>query len=142
MPNPSLPLLLAALVLAGCAHRPEPVPVAPAGPAAHAPDSVVLHALSGSLLGVPEGAEVELALMQVDEKRRPLRLLASLRLRGQDHELPFLLQFNADVFKARQPVELRGRVTEDGRLTRILPPRRIGSEANQSLGPLQVVPAP
>ncbi len=132
------------VLLAGCASQPaeQPTPIAPPGPPAHAPIETELHAVTGTLLGVPAGAEVELALLHVDEKRRPERLLGSLRLRGNGQPLPFLLRFNTEIFDTNQPVELRGRVTQDDRLTMVLPARRIATGDNQSLGALQVVPTP
>lgn len=139
-PRLAVPLLLA--LLAGCASAPEVPPPAITGPAAYEPASPQLHALSGSLLGVPAGAEVELALLEVDERNRPEQLLSSLRLRGAGDELPFMLQFNPDTFSSERRVELRGRVTQAGQLIMKLPPRTIGRTDSRSLGALQLVPAP
>jgi uncharacterized lipoprotein YbaY len=85
---------------------------------------------------------VELALLEVDRRDQPDRLLSNVQLKGRDGELPFILQFNPDAFPAGQRVELRGRVTRAGQLIMRLPPRTISSAASQALGPLQLVPAP
>lgn len=139
----ALPAFLA--VLAGCASQPaeppQPQPVPPVE-LSSAPHSKLLNELSGSLVGAPDGAQVELALLAVDERSRPGKLLSELTLTGRGAELPFILQFNPDAFPARQRVELRGRVTRSGQLIMRLPPRIIGSAASQALGPLQLVPAP
>ena len=138
-----LPVLLASL--AGCASQPaeppQPQPVPPVE-LSSAPHSKLLNELSGSLLGAPEGSEVELALLEVNERNRPDKLLSSLKLTGRGSELPFILQFNPDAFPSGQRVELRGRVTRSGQLIMRLPPRTIQSAASQALGPLQLVPAP
>lgn len=132
------------VALAGCAaqHTEEPrqAPAPVAGPAGQDPLAANLNAISGSLLGVPAGAEVELALLQVGQGHRPERLLANLRLQGDGDELPFLLQFNPDIFVADRPVELRGRVTQRGQLIMQLAPRAITSSASQSIGQLRVAP--
>ncbi|EXF42538.1 putative lipoprotein [Pseudomonas sp. BAY1663] len=138
--RPALPLALLA-VLAGCSSPPGEPP-APAVELSDAPHSKLLNELSGSLLGAPAGSEVELALLEVDRRDQPDRLLSNVRLQGRGSELPFILQFNPDVFPTDQRVELRGRVTRDGQLIMRLPPRTIASPASQALGPLQLVPAP
>lgn len=135
--------LLAALV--GCSsppvEPPQPQPVPPVE-LSSAPHSKLLNELRGSLLGAPEGSEVELALLEVNERNRPDKLLSSLKLSGRGAELPFLLKFNPDAFPEGQRVELRGRVTRSGQLIMRLPARPIHSAASQALGPLQLVPAP
>ncbi|MFC3606574.1 YbaY family lipoprotein [Stutzerimonas tarimensis] len=132
------------ILLAGCTTpTDEAITAAPAtvtGPVGQDPQAASLNAISGSLLGVPAGAEVELALLQVGQGRRPERLLANLRLQGDGDELPFLLQFNPDSFAADRPVELRGRVTQRGQLILQLPPRSLASSASQSIGQLRVQP--
>ncbi len=138
-----LPALLTAL--AGCAGQPaEPPPPQAVPPIelSHAPHSELLNELRGSLLGAPEGSEVELALLEIDEHDRPDKLLSSLKLSGRGTELPFILQFNPEAFPSAQRVELRGRVTRSGQLIMRLPARPIHSAASQALGPLQLVPAP
>ena len=61
--------------------------------------------LSGTLQGVPQGAEVELALLVIDEKDRPQQLLASSSLIGTNQLLPFHLRFNPESFPAGARVE-------------------------------------
>lgn len=139
----ALPALIA--LLAGCAS--EPTARAPAEPVRSVtipePDPAkVLHALQGTLLGVPANADVELALLQVDAQGRPQRLLSSLKLRGSGAPLPFRLEFNHLVFPAGQTVELRGRASQSGRLIRHLPSRLIQRADSQALGELHLVPAP
>ena len=110
--------------------------------AEHRTPPKLLNELSGSLIGAPAGSDVELALLEVDRRDQPDRLLSNVQLKGRDGELPFILQFNPDAFPAGQRVELRGRVTRAGQLIMRLPPRTISSAASQALGPLQLVPAP
>lgn len=139
---PSRFLVLPALLtlLAGCGSQPSE-PTAPVE-LSTAPHSKLLNELSGSLIGAPAGSDVELALLEVDRRDQPDRLLSNVQLKGRDGELPFILQFNPDAFPAGQRVELRGRVTRAGQLIMRLPPRTISSAASQALGPLQLVPAP
>ncbi|MNY51458.1 hypothetical protein D3C86_1870470 [compost metagenome] len=98
--------------------------------------------LSGALLGVPAGAEVELALLVIDERSRPQQLLASANLIGTSQALPFHLRFNPDVFPAGARVELRGRASQSGQLILHLPAQRIFQPTTQALGQLQLVKAP
>ncbi|MAL93368.1 MAG: hypothetical protein CMK94_18330 [Pseudomonas sp.] len=140
---PSRFLVLPALLtlLAGCGSQPSEPPTAPVE-LSTAPHSKLLNELSGGLIGAPAGSDVELALLEVDRRDQPDRLLSNVQLKGRDGELPFMLQFNPDAFPAGQRVELRGRVTRAGQLIMRLPPRTISSAASQALGPLQLVPAP
>ena len=143
---------LTALLLAACAgEAPKPVTApTPAKPEVAIKPAVPieqplpahLRELRGSLLTPPAGSDVELALLEVDRRDQPDRLLSNVQLKGRDGELPFILQFNPDAFPAGQRVELRGRVTRAGQLIMRLPPRTISSAASQALGPLQLVPAP
>ncbi|AZD24778.1 putative lipoprotein [Pseudomonas chlororaphis subsp. aurantiaca] len=98
--------------------------------------------LSGTLQGVPAGAEVELALLVIDERGRPQRLLASSNLIGNNKVLPFRLRFNPDVFPVGARVELRGRASQSGQLILHLPARLITQPATQAVGQLQFVKAP
>lgn len=145
MPLRSLALLIALGLLAGCAGEP-PAPRQPvAAPrVVQAPAALPAHLreLSGSLLGVPAGAEVELALLLVDEKGRPGRLLSNATLTGNGAALPFRLNFNPESFPLGGRVELRGRVSQAGRLILRLPPRPIRAPESQALGPLQLERAP
>ncbi len=59
--------------------------------------------LSGTLQGVPAGAEVELALLVIDDKDRPQQLLASSSLIGTNQVLPFHLRFNSGIVPGRRP---------------------------------------
>nr|WP_234461649.1 YbaY family lipoprotein [Stutzerimonas stutzeri] len=134
-----MPALLT--LLGGCSSQPGEPSVAPVE-LSSAPHSKLLNELSGSLLGAPAGSDVELALLEVDRRDQPDRLLSNVQLKGRGSELPFILQFNPDAFPAGQRVELRGRVTRAGQLIMRLPARNISSPASQALGPLQLVPAP
>ncbi len=98
--------------------------------------------LSGSLNGVPGGADVELALLVVDERGRPQRLLASSNLTGTARVLPFRLRFAPEAFPAGARVELRGRASQSGQLILHLPAQRIDQPTTQALGQLQFVKAP
>lgn len=133
-----VPLLL--ILLAGCGSQP-PAPPAPVE-LSSAPHSKLHNELSGSLIGAPAGSEVELALLEVDRRDQPDRLLSNVQLKGRGSELPFILQFNPDAFPAGQRVELRGRVTRAGQLIMRLPALQIRNASSQALGPLQLVPAP
>mgnify|MGYP006171208213 CR=1 FL=1 len=98
-----------------------------------APHSKLLNELSGSLIGAPAGSDVELALLEVDRRDQPDRLLSNVQLKGRGSELPFILQFNPDTFRPGQRVELRGRVTRAGQLIMRLPSRSIASPASQGV---------
>ncbi|MDR9752930.1 YbaY family lipoprotein [Pseudomonas sp. SZMC_28357] len=98
--------------------------------------------LSGTLQGIPTGAEVELALLVIDDKDRPQQLLASSSLIGTNQILPFRLRFNPDSFPLGARVELRGRASQSGQLILHLPAQRIDQPTSQALGQLQFVKAP
>lgn len=98
--------------------------------------------LSGSLQGVPADAEVELALLVIDERGRPQQLLASSSLIGNNQVLPFRLRFNPESFPVGARVELRGRASQSGQLILHLPTQRISQPTTQALGQLQFVKAP
>ncbi|WP_248800110.1 YbaY family lipoprotein [Pseudomonas sp. MWU13-2105] len=98
--------------------------------------------LSGTLQGVPAGAEVELALLVIDERGRPQQLLASSKIRGTGQVLPFQLRFNPEVFPLGSRVELRGRASQSGQLILHLPSRTITEPTTQALGQLQFFSAP
>jgi uncharacterized lipoprotein YbaY len=85
---------------------------------------------------------VELALLSVDSRDRPQRLLANLVLNGNGGPLPFRLLFNPDSFPRGERVELRGRASLSGKLILRLHPLPILQPDSRSLGPLQMVPAP
>ena len=98
--------------------------------------------VSGTLLNIPAGAEVELALLVIDERGRPQRLLASSTLSGTGQALPYRLRFNPEAFPAGARVELRGRASRSGQLILHLPPLRIAQASNQATGPLRFEKAP
>ncbi len=98
--------------------------------------------INGSLTNVPAGAEVEMALMVIDERSRPQQLLASSVLTGNGQPLAFRLRYNPEAFPAGARVELRGRASESGQLTLHLPAVRITQPITQTTGPLQLVKAP
>jgi uncharacterized lipoprotein YbaY len=145
------PLVLLSLVglLVACSSEP-PKPVAAKSqatqviktPASLGPLLPYQRELSGQLLGVPAGADVELALLLIDERSRPQRLLASTKLIGNNQSLPFQLRFNPESFPTGARVELRGRASQSGQLTLHLPSVRINEATTQAMGPLQFVPAP
>ncbi|WP_374105173.1 YbaY family lipoprotein [Pseudomonas sp. MTM4] len=135
-----LPVLL--LALAGCSSQETQRPAAPVTFKEPPQATTPLHELHGSLLGVPADSEVDLALLEVNRRDQPDRLLSNVSLKGRGGELPFILKFNAENFPKDQQVELRGRVTRSGQLIMRLPAVQISSPASQSLGPLRLVPAP
>ncbi|MBK61230.1 MAG: hypothetical protein CML01_20935 [Pseudomonas sp.] len=135
-----LPALL--LVLVGCANERSQRPTAAVTFEEPPEASTLMHELHGSLIGIPADSEVELALLEVNRRDQPDRLLSNVRLQGRGTELPFILKFNAEKFPKGRDVELRGRVTRSGQLIMRLPAVQVSSSANQSLGPLHLVPAP
>jgi uncharacterized lipoprotein YbaY len=141
-------LSFASLLVACSSDTPKPESTQPVAQAASRgqPDLGPLPAyqreLSGSLLGVPAGAEVELALLVIDERSRPQQLLASSKLNGTNQPLPFRLRFNPEAFPAGARVELRGRASQSGQLILHLPARRISQATTQALGALQFEAAP
>lgn len=98
--------------------------------------------LSGVLTGAPKGAEVELAMLIVDERGRPQGLMASSKITGNNQPLPFTLRFNPEAFPTGARVELRGRASQSGQLILHLPSRIIGQPSTQNLGTLAFVTAP
>ena len=152
---PLRPLVLLSLVglLVACSSAPKPAPPLP-GPAPQqaqkkaqasaslGPLPVFQRELSGSLQGVPAGAEVELALLVIDERGRPRQLLANSNLIGNDQVLVFRLRFNPESFPIGARVELRGRASQSGQLILHLPAQRIDQPITQALGQLQFVKAP
>lgn len=98
--------------------------------------------LSGTLLEVPPGAEVELALLVIDGRGRPQRLLASDTLTGNGQPLPYQLRFNPEAFPAGARVELRGRASQSGQLILHLPSLPITQAQTQTTGPLRFERAP
>lgn len=132
---------LAGLLLA-CADQP-PVPPALPTPAPEPPAEVKpadWRALSGRLLGAPEGAEVELALLVIDERGLPRDMLGTLQFHGSGGTQAFQLIFNPRAFDRGIRVELRGRAHLAGRLILRLPPVTIPHAGDQSVGELRLVP--
>ncbi|WP_459732282.1 YbaY family lipoprotein [Pseudomonas sp. MHK4] len=150
--RPLVLLSFFSLLVACSSDAPQPQP--PSGPAPEqaqkkaresanlGPLPAYQRELSGTLQGVPAGAEVELALLVIDDKDRPQQLLASSSLIGNNQVLPFHLRFNPDSFPAGARVELRGRASQSGQLILHLPSQRISQPTTQALGQLQFVKAP
>jgi uncharacterized lipoprotein YbaY len=140
----ALVVLCAVALLAACgSDRPKPEqaqrphrprwPRSPAArPAAGLPARVERHAH-----GDPAGADVELALLVIDDRGRPQQLLASSSLTGTGQALPYQLRFNPEAFPAGARVELRGRASQSGQLIMHLPPVRITQAETQATGPLR-----
>ncbi|MFJ2364879.1 hypothetical protein ACIPIN_14500 [Pseudomonas sp. NPDC087697] len=151
--RPLVLLSLVGLLVACSSHAPKPAAPTP-GPAPEmaqkkaqasadlGPLPAFQRELSGTLQGVPAGAEVELALLVIDERSRPQQLLASANLIGNNKILPFRLRFNPDSFPVGARVELRGRASQSGQLILHLPSQRIFEPKTQALGQLQFVKAP
>jgi uncharacterized lipoprotein YbaY len=148
MPLRLLALLSLLGLLAACATKPPVAPQLPAEPPqtdaedTAAPLPAYLRELSGSLLGVPHGAEAELALLVLDQRGLPDGLLGNIQMRGDGAPLPFRLPFNPQAFAPEARIELRGRVHLSGRLILRLLPLPIRHAQSQSLGELRLVPAP
>ncbi|MDO9618486.1 MAG: YbaY family lipoprotein [Pseudomonas sp.] len=148
-PKPLQPLILVSLIalLTACvSDSPAPAkPTAPApvqAPAEAAPLPAYQRELSGSLLNVPNEADVELALLAVDQRGRPQALLGNIQLRGTGNPLAFRLPFNPDTFNKHSRIELHGRANQAGRLILRLPAQPIARGETQALGELRLVPAP
>ncbi|UVM55402.1 hypothetical protein LOY37_24215 [Pseudomonas sp. B21-012] len=148
MPSRALVVLSFAAVLSACSSdKPQPAP-APKAPVASKPARELgplpayQRELSGTLQNIPAGAEVELALLVIDERGRPQGLLASSTFSGNGLELPFRLRFNPEAFPAGARVELRGRASKSGQLILHLPPLRIAQAQTQATGPLRFEKAP
>ncbi|MFC5697710.1 YbaY family lipoprotein [Pseudomonas sp. GCM10022186] len=140
--RPLLPLFLAALLAACASEEPAPELPTPAPQPRVEATPAHLREISGVLQVPPAGSEVELALLAIDSRDRPQRLLANVVLNGNGGPLPFRLLFNPQAFPQGERVELRARASLSGRLILKLQPRLILQPESQSLGPLQMVPAP
>ena len=128
VPKPLQPLILVSLIalLTACASDSPPpakptTPAPIAAPAEAAPLPAYQRELSGSLLNVPNEADVELALLAVDERGRPQALLGNIQLRGTGNPLAFRLPFNPETFNKHSRIELHGRANQAGRLILRLP---------------------
>jgi uncharacterized lipoprotein YbaY len=143
-PLPPLILLSLIALLAACASdSPPPAPpTAPQATAQAAPLPAYQRELSGSLLNVPNAADVELALLAVDSRGRPQALLGNIQLRGNGAPLAFRLPFNPQTFNKHSRIELHGRANQAGRLILRLPAQPISHGDTQALGELRLVPAP
>ena len=149
--RPLVLLSLVSLLVACSSDAPKPAAPAPSPqqtvkknqePAELGPLPAYQRELSGTLDGVPSGAQVELALLVIDDRGRPQRLLANSNLTGTNQLLPFRLRFNPEAFPAGARVELRGRASQSGQLILHLPAVRIEQPTTQALGQLQFVKAP
>lgn len=139
-----LPLAVAVL-LSACAS--EPTTPMPAPPATTTQTNAASEespgpGLRGELIGVAAGADVDLALLGVDMRGRPRALLGQMHLRGNGEALPFHLPLSDRQAPQDLRLELRGRVSQSGRLVQRLPARTIAELKDQDLGSLQLVPAP
>lgn len=144
--QPLILLSLIALLTACASDNPPPAKATPPAPvqapAEAAPLPAYQRELSGSLLNVPNEADVELALLAVDERGRPQALLGNIQLRGTGNPLAFRLPFNPETFNKHSRIELHGRANQAGRLILRLPAQPIARGETQALGELRLVPAP
>ena len=146
----ALVVLCAAALLAACgSDRPKPEQAPAPVPAKVAKKAQPLgplpayqRELSGTLMAIPACADVELALLVIDDRGRPQQLLASSTLTGTGQALPYQLRFNPEAFPAGARVELRGRASQSGQLIMHLPPVRIAQAETQATGPLRFEKAP
>lgn len=148
-PTPLQPLILISLIalLTACASDSPPlakptVQTPTPTPAEAKPLPAYQRELSGSLLNVPNQADVELALLAVDQRGRPQALLGNIQLRGTGNPLAFRLPFNPETFNKHSRIELHGRANQAGRLILRLPAQPIARSETQALGELRLVPAP
>ncbi|HBZ96071.1 MAG TPA: hypothetical protein DEO91_20985 [Pseudomonas sp.] len=139
-----LPVALSGL-LAACASEPTATtpPATPTPTETEASTPIVQGpGLRGELIGVAAGADVDLALLGVDMRGRPRALLGQIHLRGNGEALPFHLPVSDRQVPQDLRLELRGRVSQSGRLVQRLPARTIVELSDQDLGALHLVPAP
>ena len=141
--NPLLPLALTTLLAACSSQTPAPDPQ----PLRDAPSPVqeTTHqpGLRGTLVGAAPGALVEVALLRVDQRGRPVGLISQQNLRAEGSQLTFNLPTaNTQAPNTAGQLELRARVSQSGRLIQRLPARRVQGPLVQDLGALQLVPAP
>ncbi|MCU1719339.1 YbaY family lipoprotein [Pseudomonas sp. 5P_3.1_Bac2] len=144
-PLPHL-LLAAAVALLGACASDSPEPEAVASSPAPVADTYVLpanlHEITGSLVNVPAGAEVELALLGVDLRGRPRTELGNLKLRSNGQPLTFHLPFSPESFAKQPRIELHGRANKSGQLILRLTPKTIANADSQNIGVLHLVTAP
>ena len=149
MPLRTLVLLCLASLLVACSSE-SPKSAQPQvlaqpktdAPADLGPLPAYQRELSGVLTGVPAGAEVELAMLIIDERGRPQGLMASSKIAGNNQALPFKLRFNPEAFPVGARVELRGRASKSGQLILHLPSRIISQPSTHTWGTLAFVKAP
>ncbi|SNS77306.1 hypothetical protein [Pseudomonas segetis] len=132
-------------LLSACASDPAaPVASQPETKTAAATAATPAHLreISGNLIGVPDGAMAEVALLVIGSNGLPAQLLGNIQLRGNGSTLPFRLVFNPAAFDHGIRVELRGRANLEGRLIQHMPTQLIRSAQNQTLGDIRMQVAP
>jgi uncharacterized lipoprotein YbaY len=144
--RPLIPLCWLAL-LSACSNSDVAPPAAQALPTlrsapANSPLPSSQREVSGQLVGVPLHGHVEVAVLLVDQRDRPLQTLASTTLEGNGAALAFNLRFTPTPLAPGMRTELRARVSQAGVLTLHLPPRQINPDASIALGALSLVSAP
>ncbi|MAB97186.1 MAG: hypothetical protein CMK71_03835 [Pseudomonadaceae bacterium] len=128
-------------LLSACSSAPTAPPAQPEAVLAE-PTPAGQNEISGNLLGVPEGAVAEVALLTIGSNGLPFTTLGNIQLRGTGEPLPFRVLFNPQAFAKGIRVELRGRANQSGKLILHMPKRVIDSPQSQSVGDLRMVPAP
>ncbi|WP_339516585.1 hypothetical protein [Pseudomonas sp. RL_15y_Pfl2_60] len=131
-------------LLSACASEPAaPVATQPeTKAAATAAIPAHLREINGNLIGVPDNATAEIALLVIGSNGLPTQLLGNIQLRGNGSTLPFRLVFNPEAFDRGIRVELRGRANLEGRLIQHMPTQLIRTAQNQTLGDIRMQPAP
>ncbi|MFI8482394.1 hypothetical protein ACIGCM_17640 [Pseudomonas sp. NPDC078700] len=131
-------------LLGACASEPaEPVATqASAKSVVTAATPAHLREINGNLVGVPEDANAEVALLVIGSNGLPTQLLGNIQLSGNGSILPFRLIFNPESFDRGIRVELRGRATLNGFLIQDMPTQLIRSAQNQTLGDIRMQSAP
>lgn len=99
--------LLCGILLTACLHnKPH-----------HTDLSVVKEVrLEGIVINIPDKANLELALLALDEQNRPRELLAVERYKATGNTFSFSLSFDLNKAKQFKSIELRGRVSQTGSL--------------------------
>lgn len=78
--------------------------------------------LEGVVLNVPNKSNLELALFALDSDNKPKQLLATEHYKSNGNALTFQVNFKLDKELSFHALELRGRVTQAGKLVGYLTP--------------------
>lgn len=89
--------------------------------------------LEGIVLNIPAHSNLELALFALDNNNRPEKLIASEHFKNVTNTVIFQIKFDMAKAKPFSALELRGRVTQSGKLVGYLTPWRKTQLTQQDL---------